>query len=460
MEQILLSIVWLASVLAIGWSVLKIIIARHDLGSLIETAALSYGLGLGVISLQMAILALIGINFSMASTLIIFIPAFVMALFLQRKYLRKKDAKKVSGRQDRSKVSFLEKFFIASILFEVSYAFFRALIKPMESYDSIAIWAFKAKIFYLAKTIPAGFFKDFSGMVPHIEYPLLIPLAQASFYAFLGALNDLAVKIIFPLYYAALIALLYSILRRFLEKKASLLFTFLLATIPQVTDFATNGYADMPLAFYCSASFFYLYLWLIDKKPHFIALSFALSSMAVWTKAEGILFAIANSIVAIYFMVKWKRFSLKGVLYTASLLAVVIVYISVLKSIGLAINTDFISEQSSLIARINTGLGRIPAILYEYQIQFFGPKKWNILWILFIAGFIFGFKKIFSKELMPVTLAAIVIIAGYSLVYMLSSARQGFGWHLSTSCSRLFIHFAPIIIFWLALIYKELKLEI
>jgi len=131
--------------------------------------------------------------------------------------------------------------------FEVLYVFFRALIRPMESYDSIAMYAFKSKIFYLAKMIPPDFFKSFSDFVPHIEYPLLIPLAETQFYAFLGYLNDLLVKIIFPLYYVALLAVSYSISKRFLNRRASLLFTFLLATIPQVTDFATNGYADIPV---------------------------------------------------------------------------------------------------------------------------------------------------------------------------------------------------------------------
>jgi hypothetical protein len=89
------------------------------------------------------------------------------------------------------------------ISFEVLYVFFRTLIKPMESYDSIAIYALKSKIFYLEKIIPPDFFRNFASFVPHIEYPLLIPLAEAGLYTFLGSLNDLLVKMIFPLYYAA-----------------------------------------------------------------------------------------------------------------------------------------------------------------------------------------------------------------------------------------------------------------
>ncbi|MDD5136000.1 MAG: hypothetical protein PHN63_01475, partial [Candidatus Omnitrophica bacterium] len=37
----------------------------------------------------------------------------------------------------------------AGIILEVFYAFFRALIRPIESYDAVAIYAIKSKIFYL-----------------------------------------------------------------------------------------------------------------------------------------------------------------------------------------------------------------------------------------------------------------------------------------------------------------------
>ncbi len=491
MDYIFLVLFWSACITIIGWSVLRIVIYRDCFDSLSERFALSYCTGLAVVSLEMAFLAFFGVGFSIPSTLIFFLPMISIAAFLDRKKLRNFSKNKalraearsfhssarnpaplipafkgaLLGRRDKISFNlkglpFLEKFFISAISFEIAYAFFRTFIKPMESYDGIAIYALKAKIFYLAKTIPANFFRDFAAFVPHIEYPLLIPLAETSFYVFLGSLNDLLVKMIFPLYYTALVLIFYSVSHRFLNRRGSLFFTFLLATIPQVTDFATNGYADIPFAFYCSASFFYLYLWLRQKEGPFLVLSIILSVFAVWTKAEGLLFAAVNSAVVIICMIKEKRASVKEILYVTMSMIVVVAYVLVWRSLGLEVNTDFAPSGSSALAKIITGLSRIPAILYEYQIQFFGPKKWNIIWVIFIAGFVLKFKKIFSKELMPLTAALILVFAGYSFVYMLSSAPQGFGWHLSTSGSRLFIHFVPIAVLWLALLFKELKLEV
>lgn len=463
METLFLILFWLIFTLLIGYSVLKLLFHKDWPFKFPEALALSYGIGIAIVSIQMALMSLFGIKFSILSIIIWWVPVVVWALFITpaRWNPRKWHAHRagVAIKQDKP-LSCLEKFFIGAISFEVIYAFFRTFIKPMESYDSIAMYAFKSKIFYFAKAIPHDFFKNFASFVPHIEYPLLIPLAEAQFYTFIGSLNDLLVKIIFPLYYVALLTIAYYISKRFLNRKTALFFTFLLATIPQVTDFSTNGYADIPFAFYCSVSFFYLYLWLRDNKSNVLMLSFIFSIFAIWTKAEGLLFAMINAAVIIICMAKEKRIRSVGVIYAVMSLLAVITYVLAWKMIGLAVNSDFAGERISLMSKIITGFKRIPEILYEYQIQFFGPKKWNIVWILFIMGFILGFKRIFSKDMFPVTLAIFLVFSGYSVVYMLSSAPQGFGWHLSTSGSRLFIHFVPIIVLWLTLMFKELKLEI
>lgn len=458
METLFLLLFWAITTLGIGYSILKLLFRRDWPFFFGEALALSYGIGIAAASIQMALVSLFGMSFSALSVVLWFLPVILASVLLNFKNAKNFGFNKTSIKL--KDLSLLEKFFVGAISFEVLYAFFRTFIKPMESYDSIAIYAFKSKIFYLSKMIPPDFFKSFANFVPHIEYPLLIPLAEAQFYTFLGSLNDLLVKIIFPLYYVALLTISYSISRRFLNRKAALLFTFLLATIPQVTDFATNGYADIPFAFYCSVSFFYLYLWLKDKKKAILALSFIFSVFAIWTKTEGLLFAVINAAVIIICMAKERDVRLIGVIYALMSLLAVIVYVLILQSAGLAVNSDFTGTQVSMASKIITGFNRIPAILYEYQIQFFGPKKWNIVWVLFIMGLVLRFKKIFLKEIFPVTLVIFLIFSGYSIVYMLSSAPQGFGWHLSTSGSRLFLHFVPIVVLWLALMFKELKLDI
>ncbi|MDP3791491.1 MAG: glycosyltransferase family 39 protein [Candidatus Omnitrophota bacterium] len=422
---------------------------------LAERIALFYCIGLGFLTLEMAMLSLIGIKFSMLSLTVCIIPLIVAALLI------KPGKGKSCNHNGTDPLSALENFFILGISFELLYAFFRTLIMPMESYDAIAIYALKAKVFYINQSIPHDFFSSFKNFVPHIEYPLLIPLAETFFYTLFGSLNDLLVKIIFPLYYVALLVVFYSACRRFISRRQSLFFTFLLATIPQITDFATNGYADLPFAFYCSSAIFYLYLWIREKKGVFLILSFILSALAIWTKSEGIMFASINAVIAVIYTARGKPFNVKGYAYAVFSVLMVVVYVFAWESVGLTVNSDFASSQSSFLTRLISGFERIPQILYEYQIQFFGPKKWNIIWILLIAATVWGAcVKVLSKDILPLAISILLILFGYSMVYILSSAPQGIGWHLSTTGSRLFMHFVPVAVLFLAVLFNKLKLEI
>lgn len=449
MAALFLILFWLIATVGIGYSILNLIVCRSPLLFTGEKLVVSYGLGLGAVTLEMALISLAGAQFSVPGMLVWFIPLIASAFFIRS----------VNMPVKINKLSLLEKFFIAAISFEVLYALFRAFIMPMESYDAIAIYGLKSKIFYIEKMIPHAFPVSFKDIVPHIEYPLLVPLAETQFYIFFGAFNDILVKMIFPLYYLALLGTFYYCAHRYLNRRAALLFTFFLATIPQVTVFAANGYADIPFAFYSSASFFYLYIWIKEKSNPLLILSLLFSIFAMWTKSEGLLFALINAIILAVNMAREKRAGVPAILYVSISLFAIGSYILAQHLMGLSVNSDF-SGNSPLLSKIITGLGRIGAILYEYQRQFFGPKKWNMIWILFIAGLVFGFKKIFSKDCFPATLYIFLAFTGYSVIYMVSQAPQGFNWHIGTSCSRLFLHFVPVVVLWLGLLFKEYELEI
>ena len=451
--DILMTALWLLFVLGAGWSVSSLIAGREAFTAPGKTA-LSYGLGLGLLTFIMTALSLLDIRFNIFSVTLWAMPLVIAAIVKARADFLPRPAR------DSAPFSGLEIFFISAISLEIAYVLFRAFIRPLEGYDAIAMYALKAKIFYLQGIIPHGFAAIFKDWMPHIEYPLLISLAETSIYVFCGSLNDLLAKSIFPLYYLSILAFFYFMVRRFLDRRGSLLFLFLLASVPQFTDFATNGYADLPFSFYSSASFFCMYLWLRERKNPYIILSFVLLIFAVWTKPEGLMFVCVNAAVLLFCTAREKDLLARAAVYAIFSLLLLALYVFISRFMGMPVNSDFNASGIPLNEKFRIAVERIPLILYEYQIQFFGPKKWNIVWMLFIAGFLLNFKKAFSKALIPVTLVILFMLSGYSVVYMLSTSPRGIEWHLSTSGSRLFLHFLPMTVFWLALLYKELKLEI
>lgn len=452
MLAILKILAWLISVCLIGWSILSIVFYKRKLLTIPEKLVLSYAVGLGLITIGMAKLSFLKIPFSSFSILIWWLPIVFIGIYLDIKS-RSIPYYRIEG--EKTKLSLLEKFFICGISFEVLYTFFRALIKPLEAYDAIAIYGMKAKIFYLAKAIPPDFFSHMKDYVPHVDYPLLLPLAETYFYTFFGSLNDLLVKVMFPLYFIAILVTLYFVIRRYASRKISLLFTFLLATIPQLTNYATNGYADMLFAFYYSASIFYIYLWIKEKSGLFLTLSFIMLALGIWTKNEGIALVVVNiAIIAIYLLSEGKKFFKQGLSYVFFILVGIAFYTYIKGLLGLGvINADYMKVGSFGAGKTIMAIKRIPWILYEYQRQFFGPKKWNIIWIIFILMFITGFKSAFSKDTKFLILAILFTFGVYTFVYMVTPFDLR--WHLSTSASRLFIHFLPLVVLWCALSFKE-----
>lgn len=441
----------------IGWSLLTIIFYKRPCLYLFEKLALSYPLGIGLITLGMAVMSISGRVFNPVSILIWWSPLVLAGLTLSFK--NRGDLKRAGFGREKACLSNLEKFFVLAISFQVLYIFFRALIMPIEAYDAIAIYALKAKIFYMAKAIPLDFFSRFKDFVPHIEYPLLVPLSETYHFIFLGTLNDILVKVIFPLFYLATLIVFYHVLLRYLNRRGALLFTFLLATVPQFAEYATNAYADMVFAFYYSSGLFYLYLWMREKQAPYLIVSFLFALLSMWTKTEGFMLIGVNiTAAAIYTFKARGALSRQGALYIFAGCAAILVYLSVKKVLGLALHGDFSSMPARGFRNAFSYAKRTFLVLYEYQRQFFGPKKWNIAWILFLWAFSTNFKKAFSDNLRPLTLAIILTLAGYGAVYLITP--QDISWHLSTTASRFFIHFLPITVLWLAIIYKEKGLEI
>jgi hypothetical protein len=123
-------------------------------------------------------------------------------------------------------------------------------------------------------------------------------------------------------------------------------------------------------------------------------------------------------------------------------------YIFLNRKLGLNIHGDLPDIGISDLGKMVSNIKRIPLILYEYQRQFFGPKKWNIIWIIFLLSFIFNIKRLLAGDGRFLTLTILFIFCGYTAVYMLTP--QNITWHLSTTASRFFIHFVPIVILWLS----------
>lgn len=446
--------IMLVLVLFAGWNILYACFLRRNSFHPVESLSLSFGLGLGFITLEMLIFYFIGIKFDPAVLIAPWVPLFFVNVLI---HVKEGMPDMAYGREDKKQNNVFLGALLALTLFQISYTFFRALIRPIESYDAVSTFAIRAKIFYIAGSIPQDFFTSLSKLFPHPDYPLNIPLAETLSYLSMGGMNDQLVKIIFPVFYVAILALFYYAIRRSSTRTYALLFTFILAGIPQFSAYAANAYLDMVLSFYTFGSVLFLILWFEERgSAGFLMLSAILSGLAGWTKNEGLLYCVTNCVVlAVFLITHWRLVTKREIGYF-------IAYIGIIAAISapwlIAKRMGGISNDEIDLGRIAPGylihqLHKMKVILYEFQKEFFGPKKWLIVWPVALLAIVFNIKKAFKGANKYIALSLALTILGYILFYMIS--RVEVGYFVSKTWSRFLLHFLPIVLWWVALILKE-----
>jgi hypothetical protein len=447
-------IITIATVLFVGWNMLHLILAKR--GGLYDTekVCIAYGLGLAAISFEMFLFYFFNIKFSLGRIILPWVPFFFINMIIDFKYGREPAIAKLSENRG---IGILGKFLAFGIAFEILYSLFRALIKPIESYDAIAIYAIKSKIFYLAMSVPANFFTGLANIFPHPDYPLNIPLSETFMYIALGGLNDQLAKIIFPLFFIGILGLVYMAIRRFATSAYALLFTFILASIPQFSAYSANAYTDLPLAYYCFASAICLFMWMQERqKTQFLLLSAVLSGFAGWTKNDGLLYCVSNTLVlAAFILFNGRKINKKEIawlfIYMGTIFLISLPWLLIKKQAHI-VNTEIDLANANPVNLVKQ-FYKLGPIFYEFQKQFFGPKKWNIIWPVAALAIIFNLKSAFKGIGKYIALSLFLAISGYILFYMISYVDVRF--FVGKTWARFLLHFLPLVVYWLAVMLKD-----
>lgn len=456
MIHFFLLVIFIAVITFIGWNLVYLMSGKARGLCVLEMIALSYVVGLGLVTMEMLLFYFLKVPLSPTRILIpfavlLFINAVVNIFVFPNGFAKKPCCKKDEGRSGVMAI-----FLMVGIAFEVAYAFFRALIKPIESYDAIAIYAVKAKMLYLSKAINSEFFIAIKAF-PHPDYPLNIPFAETFLYMCMRDLDDVMVKAIFPLFFTAALAILYYAIRRFATKTYALVFVFILATIPQFNSYAANAYHELPLACYYLASAVLLLRWFGDTSlTRYLPLSAVLVGFAAWTKNEGLLYCVVNmAVLAVFIARNFDKIKIKNLFFAAAYPVIIVLmmlpWVIIKRTYGITnseINLVNINIQY-LIAQVH----KLMPIAYEFQKQFFGPKRWNIFWPAALTIAVIFYRRATSGLAGYIALSITLAVAGYVLFYLISYVDVVY--FLSKTWSRFLLHFLPVAVLWIAMILKD-----
>ena len=260
-----------------GHVVLKFLDRRSEAAfGPLSYAGVSFMLGLGAISLQMFFYSLVSIQFG---AFLISAPWVVLGVAM----LFMKAFTRTGFTLDGQKLGWFGAVLFAVILSQVIYSFAYALTMPLSGWDALFIWFVKARAFFLDRSVEAAFLTDPVYVQDHPDYPLLVPLAVSWIYTAIGAAQEEAGKIIYPLQFAALLSLMHYGVRKLTGSRTTgLLFTALLALTPVVLVHAAGfpvqidsgytgkdmtGYADLALSAYFLGAGIFIVLFAKEARP-------------------------------------------------------------------------------------------------------------------------------------------------------------------------------------------------
>lgn len=442
---------WLSMLcpLVLGYYLLSLILGKQIGLGIFEKLGLGFALGVGGLAWLMFAVSFLGINFQVFYFILITLMALILVLA----------AKNIPGVLRnfpvgwRSNLILSQKIIIPLIGLIYIYLLFSWFNLPLAKWDSWAIYGFKAKALYLAKTVPVGFFTDSTKAYAHLDYPLLLPLAQAWVFTALGSWNDQLVNIISVFYSLSLIFIFYFTLKAFSNRRYAIFFTLFLMTIPKLTEFLFSGYADVPLMVGYFINLAYLLRWFYaPQKNGFLYLSAIALGLAVWSKNDGLAICLVNFIIFIYLVFRRWKFSRNPVFLIIrylALIAVIILPWMLFKTL-LHIPNDLINAQNVSLGAWQSNLNRLPLIFQSFAGYMASLKGWNFLWVALPVLIVLRFKKAFSLPALAVLISLLAYFGIWVIIYMITPRE--INWHLANSAERLLLQMAPLALFLTALL--------
>jgi hypothetical protein len=361
----------------IGYLLVNIVLHKKStLITLAEKIALGYLLGTSLLTAQMFVYSLFGLKFNpfqIALPWVLLLPAFMIG--------------SQHVKFDLKNLKPFDWLLSGLIAAKVIYVFFEALIKPVVAWDAIMNWSLRAKIFFFEKTVPLAKDSPFFMGLGMKQYPLQIPLLETWTFLVMGGWDDVRMKLLFPLYFCALLIIFYASVRNYKSRTQSLFFTFLLSSLPLLTYHATVSYADFVVGAYFLAAVAYLYRYFQEKENRFLVLSSLLICAAGWVKDEGVVFYfICLFLVVLYEKLKgWKKI----LVYSVPLILFAAPWLTFKRMLGLELgNVTRFAFEKALASFFH------PNVLAKIAYKTFLTDNWHLLPLAFIIILIFYWREI------------------------------------------------------------------
>jgi len=346
--------------------------------------------------------------------------------------------------------------------------------------DARQIWGYKAKILYY-ESLYSPDFRDESQVHQHPNYPLLVPILETYSYAFMGRVDDLRVKLLFPVFYTCLLMGIYSELRRRLGPiEAGALLAVFATFLPLIYNWgglgegsASSGYADLPFIFFYTLAVIIILRWISgeslageEKRSRFMTLVAAaiLLSAALFTKNEGLAIAPIVSFFALFVVLIGRATVQRRQVLALLLLPLVVFVLSapwLVWRAGLPAIDENYPRQLTL-DRIQYGIEHNAGTILTYAADGMTPLEfaksgavsslsgWTLFWPVLVVACVMFIGGVFRKNILFISLLLGAHVVLYYLILLVTPWDIGSLLHFVML--RLAMHFSGVAVILLALL--------
>lgn len=411
-----------------------------------EKYALALGIGTGLISLFMLNIGILKIPITFGSVATLFFISIPLSLIC----FKKRGAKgffswgfirgKISNQRPLWQNIILIVIAVL-IVWKIIYICFFSLSVPPFFDDPVSRWNYKAKIFFTNQSLvlnPSN--PDFLGGTA-LRYPLGNSLFKTWTALAEGEWTEHYINLYGVAIYLAMLIVSYYRFRASLNIFFSLIFTYLLGSIPLLVFHSGTGHTDGILGFYFSCSLIYLFDGLREDYPGYLVIASILTVIALFTKAEALSYFISGTLplLGCYLIFGRKvpftrRLTFAG-LYLLPVVALLFPWFW-LKKVCNIVQTlparryalEFHPEGFSIIFR-----------------DLFNSGNFNILWTGIVLVILCGLKRIMKTDLIWLFIACLGLTVNLIFFHIFTSLFEFL--KIGTQFNRLILHILPLYVF-------------
>ena len=334
------------------------------------------------------------------------------------------------------------------------------LAQPLVGWDAIAMWLFKAKVFFDSGSV------DLANLPPrpisatrHLDYPPLFSLMVATAWVLLSHVDDMVGKSIGFMFLISGVAAVSASLLPLLGARLTAMFALLMVALPALqTSFVLPyymGYADYAIAVFMLLSLAHLYRSVRLGRDLDSGLAFLFAALAALTKNEGLPFLLVIAVVFV-FGAAWGRVKERE---TPSLLLVSVAAAGLLPVVAWQVYTRVHGFNSDVLSLPHPAwtIGLLTSRVRTIASFFFHLMNRNDDYPWLAAGWIVATVLTVISRYRRLTLVWAALTAqGLTYGIALLTTPNEVTFELNTAADRLVLQLVPSLLLLLGLALREL----